>query len=90
MFLKERLETFIPGFDLSIVPWDKLTVHGLVHYYGSLIDKAIKDNQQTADVKTNVWLSELEGELGVASDLVSGAAKTPLEDETTLLEAFGY
>ncbi|MYD09875.1 MAG: hypothetical protein F4X02_07495 [Chloroflexi bacterium] len=89
-FLKQRLETFIPGFDLLIVPWDKLTVQGLVHYYGSLIDKAIKDNQQTMDRETNIWLTELDTELGLASQLLSRTAKAPLEDETALLEAFGY
>ena len=89
-FLKERLIRFIPGFDLSIVPWDDLTVQGLVYYYGSLIDKAIKDNLQTADFNSIVWLTELDIELGLASDLLSKTAKAPLEDETALLEAFGY
>lgn len=89
-FLKERLVTFIPGFDLSIVPWDQLTVQGLVHYYGSLIDKVIKDNQQTVDFNTTVWITELDTELGLASQLLSRTAKAPLEDETALLESLGY
>lgn len=89
-FLQGRLETFLPGLDLSIVPWDKLNVHGLVFYYGSLIDKAIKDNEQTADFNTNVWLAELDKERELASNLLSRTEKAPLEDEASLLEAFGY
>ncbi len=95
-FFQERLTQHVPEFDSAEIEWEDLGTQELILFYYAALEVAMETYERDTYVDSeNIHglveeYNAIREELHIVNELMDRAARTPLEDLDTLLDAYGW